>query len=129
MMAAATMEAMRKLRGTKRTCRSCDERFYDLDRDPTVCPSCGASLAQSGFERVVSAHTGYQRSGWGAAKPAMRVVQGEDESAVLAVDDEAEDKVADEAEATVEGDVLLEDEGDDDVADLLTPDEPTATDE
>jgi len=120
---------MRKLRGTKRTCRSCDQRFYDLDRDPTVCPGCGASLARSGFERVVPAQTSYQRSGWGAPKPALRVVQGDEEAAALVIDDEAEDKVAEEAEATVEGDVLLEDDGDDDVADLLTPDEPTATEE
>lgn len=28
-------------RGTKRTCHSCEVRFYDLARDPIVCPSCG----------------------------------------------------------------------------------------
>ncbi len=128
-MAAATIETMRKLRGTKRTCRSCDGRFYDLDRDPTVCPSCGASLARSGFERIVPAQTGYQRSGWGAAKPALRVVQAEEEGVALVIDDEVEDKVAEEGDAVVEGDVLLEEDGDDDVADLLTPDEPAATEE
>lgn len=31
-------------RGTKRTCQgsSCGARFYDLNRDPIVCPMCGA---------------------------------------------------------------------------------------
>jgi uncharacterized protein (TIGR02300 family) len=31
-------------RGTKRTCQnsSCGARFYDLARDPIVCPMCGA---------------------------------------------------------------------------------------
>lgn len=30
-------------RGTKRTCQSseCGSRFYDLNRDPIVCPICG----------------------------------------------------------------------------------------
>tara|TARA_B100000686_G_scaffold351858_1_gene451936 strand:- start:1053 stop:1463 length:411 start_codon:yes stop_codon:yes gene_type:complete len=26
--------------GTKRECRSCGARFYDLKRDPVVCPKC-----------------------------------------------------------------------------------------
>jgi uncharacterized protein (TIGR02300 family) len=28
--------------GTKCTCASCAERFYDLNRSPAVCPKCGA---------------------------------------------------------------------------------------
>ena len=28
-------------RGTKRICKSCEAKFYDLNRDPIVCPSCG----------------------------------------------------------------------------------------
>jgi uncharacterized protein (TIGR02300 family) len=28
--------------GTKRTCHTCGARFYDLRRDPIVCPVCGA---------------------------------------------------------------------------------------
>ena len=35
------MENARAKRGTKRTCVGCGERFYDLDRDPIVCPACG----------------------------------------------------------------------------------------
>ena len=27
--------------GTKRQCRNCANRFYDLDRDPITCPKCG----------------------------------------------------------------------------------------
>jgi uncharacterized protein (TIGR02300 family) len=29
-------------RGTKRTCQSCESRFYDLNRDPITCPLCEA---------------------------------------------------------------------------------------
>jgi uncharacterized protein (TIGR02300 family) len=28
--------------GTKRTCRSCSARFYDLCKEPPVCPKCQA---------------------------------------------------------------------------------------
>ncbi len=30
--------------GTKRTCPSCATRFYDLMRDPILCPKCGVSF-------------------------------------------------------------------------------------
>lgn len=30
--------------GTKRTCRDCGARFFDLKRDPAPCPQCGAEL-------------------------------------------------------------------------------------
>lgn len=34
-------------RGTKRTCQNdeCGSRFYDLNRDPIVCPICGGIYA------------------------------------------------------------------------------------
>ena len=28
-------------RGTKRQCLHCGTKFYDLNRDPIICPSCG----------------------------------------------------------------------------------------
>ncbi len=33
-------------RGTKRTCLSCEARFYDLGRFPALCPKCGAECAE-----------------------------------------------------------------------------------
>lgn len=29
-------------RGTKRTCQSCGNKFYDLNHDPITCPICSA---------------------------------------------------------------------------------------
>ena len=30
--------------GVKRTCQSCSARFYDLAKDPILCPKCGAEF-------------------------------------------------------------------------------------
>jgi uncharacterized protein (TIGR02300 family) len=30
--------------GVKRVCLSCAARFYDFDKSPIVCPSCGATF-------------------------------------------------------------------------------------
>ena len=37
--------ATKQARGTKRTCQNsdCGSRFYDLKRDPVVCPVCGTT--------------------------------------------------------------------------------------
>ncbi|MEC9368770.1 MAG: TIGR02300 family protein [Pseudomonadota bacterium] len=32
-------------RGTKRSCTECGAKFYDLNRSPITCPSCGAAYA------------------------------------------------------------------------------------
>jgi len=29
-------------RGTKRVCQNCGSKFYDLDRNPIICPICSA---------------------------------------------------------------------------------------
>jgi uncharacterized protein (TIGR02300 family) len=39
---ATASEKNKALRGTKRLCDACAVRFYDLARDPIVCPACGA---------------------------------------------------------------------------------------
>jgi uncharacterized protein (TIGR02300 family) len=54
--------ATKQARGTKRTCQSseCEARFYDLNRNPVVCPICGtvyelavaAALAAAAEERA-----------------------------------------------------------------------------
>jgi uncharacterized protein (TIGR02300 family) len=31
--------------GTKRRCTSCDAKFFDLNKDPIVCPKCMAVFA------------------------------------------------------------------------------------
>jgi uncharacterized protein (TIGR02300 family) len=38
--------------GTKRICSACTAKFYDLGRQPIVCPKCAA--VQSGATAIVS---------------------------------------------------------------------------
>ncbi|MDJ1157584.1 TIGR02300 family protein [Chelatococcus sp. SYSU_G07232] len=47
--------------GTKRQCLSCGAKFYDLNKDPIVCPKCGTvfqavALAMRGRPEAVAAH-------------------------------------------------------------------------
>src|SRR5215469_3598110 len=35
-------------RGAKRVCQSCGSKFYDLNRDPIVCPACQSVYQMSG---------------------------------------------------------------------------------
>ncbi|MGE0766185.1 MAG: TIGR02300 family protein [Hyphomicrobiaceae bacterium] len=119
---SAIVEDMRSVRGTKRTCRSCSVRFYDLGRSPTVCPSCGAVLPASEFERAPVAQSGYQRTGWRASKPDHVVVAAPEpvaEGDELETGDDADEGSIDE---TSDGDVLLEEDGGDDMLDIVATD-------
>ncbi len=33
--------------GAKHDCAECSARFYDLNKDPAVCPKCGTKIAPS----------------------------------------------------------------------------------
>ncbi len=43
----SAFQSNKATRGTKRVCQSCEVRFYDLARDPIVCPACGAKNSAS----------------------------------------------------------------------------------
>jgi uncharacterized protein (TIGR02300 family) len=109
--------------GTKRQCLSCGTKFYDLAKDPIVCPRCGATFQPAMLAR--------------RAEP-VKQVEEEDEIELEAVgpeiisleDADAEETVKDDVIEGVEDDVDVdvdvdddflaeEEEGDDDVADLI----------
>lgn len=46
------MSAAADIRGLKRICTSCETRFYDMNKRPVVCPSCGTEF--SGEPKVKS---------------------------------------------------------------------------
>ena len=104
---------VRPERGTKRTCLSCEARFYDLARVPAICPKCGAECAEIvrppptargprkrwpfGKDRA-----NYVPEGEGAEAPAPRAEPSEDEEPDEEAEIERDDEAGDEAEATEE---------------------------
>ncbi len=114
--------------GIKRQCMSCGAKFFDLNRDPIICPKCGTTY------QVTAVTTALR----GAAPVAARRKEVEEEEVETAdvelvslEDAEAEEtkaEVADDdvdlAEDVGEDDTFLEEEeeGDDDVSDLIDGD-------
>ena len=74
MTAITATNSDKAARGTKRTCQACEVRFYDLLRDPIVCPSCGAlyvlaqALADVGARKAVTGRAAWRH---GAKRPAQ----------------------------------------------------------
>lgn len=105
--------------GTKRLCGGCGAKFYDLNKDPILCPKCGAA-----FEPLATVARG--RPGLAAAAPAA------DEEAVPEAAEAAEFVSLEEADAETQGakppaadvetddDVEVDDESLDDAAFLET---------
>lgn len=73
--------------GAKRVCQSCGARFYDFQRQPILCPACGATFEPEALAR--------SRRGRAAARvaPVVAVVDpevDEEDLVKLEVDDEAD---------------------------------------
>jgi uncharacterized protein (TIGR02300 family) len=122
----STKAASKAERGTKRTCQNteCGERFYDLNRDPIVCPICNTtySLAAAAPPPAAPLARAYQ-------KPVKRVVP--EIKPEIAADDELPAIDAEESAAAEDDDTLIEDveEGEPDVTGIIDapiePDEKT----
>jgi len=125
-------------RGTKRTCQNpeCGSRFYDLNRDPIVCPICqtvlqlvtsaeGPGAVASGQE--AGTRSTARRGGFPppAAKPAPEAPAAEDdEDALPAIEGEDEAEVAEDDETFLEPE---EEDGSDMeniIGPVVEPDEP-----
>jgi uncharacterized protein (TIGR02300 family) len=108
-----TLQDKKAARGTKRACQACDTRFYDLSRDPIVCPSCGAH-----FERVAQpvpeTHSGpfTDKAGW--RRKAFRRPDPEPDSGGTTANDNA----TGEAPGPLSGEDVVLDEQEQDEADV-----------
>tara|TARA_R110002110_G_scaffold115759_2_gene286928 strand:+ start:3747 stop:4130 length:384 start_codon:yes stop_codon:yes gene_type:complete len=102
--------------GLKRTCLGCGARFYDMQRDPIVCPSCEAEfdpLALVRPRRARAAAASQAKAKAAAAKPvddAAETVDAEDDE--LEIDDAAIDLDDDD-----DDDIIPDDDDDDAIAD------------
>jgi uncharacterized protein (TIGR02300 family) len=100
--------------GTKCTCASCGERFYDLKRAPAVCPKCSA---QQPPEKVRAASPTRGAAGPRRPyRPPEPAVADEDSAPMTAADDED-----DEDEAAADSD-------DDDTEIVIDPDHDATSD-
>lgn len=88
-------------RGTKRTCRNpdCGSRFYDLNRNPIICPMC-----QSVFE-LAAAPTAIAAAAPAQVTPraSARKVAPEPEAAAAEGDEDALPAIGDEEEPAAGG--------------------------
>lgn len=99
--------------GVKRACPKCTTRFYDLNADPMICPSCAHSFTQASLLEALRG-----RSKAKTEDAPAKVVDADDDVDLL--DDDADDVDAD--------DELLEDDDDetvslDDIADVASSDD------
>ena len=88
-------------RGTKRTCQNpeCGSRFYDLNRDPIVCPICesvyelamSASAAQA---EEKAARKPAKKPAFVPAEPKAAAPEGEGEAEELVIEGEEEEAAA-----------------------------------
>jgi uncharacterized protein (TIGR02300 family) len=83
--------ATKLARGTKRTCQSCEERFYDLEKAPILCPHCGAKYSIASSPAALAALQAEEKAA--RNKPKKIVVPDEAETELPAV--EGEEALAD----------------------------------
>ncbi len=102
--------------GVKRLCAACGSRYYDLKRDPIVCPKCG--------ETYVSATSVVTKSRVTKATARAAVVPDDDEDDDVVLDDD-DDLVVDDADEDDDADevIVADVEDDEEDEDLLLPDD------
>lgn len=105
--------------GTKRVCPNCGSKYYDLNRDPIVCPRCGTV-----FEVVAVSTRG--------RKPAPEVEEAPDEPKSESVTtislEEADEEATESGAVKIEGDEGEEIEDDEDDT-FLAPEEEDEDDD
>ena len=96
--------------GLKRTCLGCGARFYDMQRDPIVCPSCDTEfdpLALVRPRRARAAAASKAKAAAAAAEPIPESTESED----------AEDIVDDDTLDIDDASIDLDDDNDDIIPD------------
>ena len=122
--------------GNKRQCQNCGAKFFDLNKDPIVCPKCGTVFQVLPARARPAAKAEEEEEDTEVAVPAgVEVVSldeveaGEEKAAAEPVVDDLD--VEDDAEDDAADDPFLEEEeeDDDDVTNLIdgdiAPDEET----
>ena len=114
--------------GTKRDCPSCGAKFYDLNKNPVVCPKCKHEYVPDAGPKAKRAKPAEKPK----EKPVKRVVAEDDEDNVSLdamrddefaadTDDDIDVDVDVEVDDDADDDTFLEDDedGDDDVTGIV----------
>lgn len=111
-----TLQDKKAARGTKRVCQACDIRFYDLSRDPIVCPSCGVRNVPEA-PQAPEAHAGpfTDKTGW--RRKAFKRPDPEPDEADTVANDNATEGASEESAAPVSDQDVVLDEQEQDEAD------------
>jgi uncharacterized protein (TIGR02300 family) len=118
--------------GTKRLCSGCGAKFYDLNKDPILCPKCGTAFVVSTPVSRRAESAAATAAAAAAAKSKESVVEPETQDAEFVsledADNEAQGKKGAvdgddddlDIEETEEAPFIEEtEEGDDDVTDII----------
>ena len=112
--------------GSKRQCMSCGAKYYDLNREPAVCPKCGTVYQASSSGRApppviarVSEEEEPDTETTGPELVSLEEVEASETEKDLPIDEDI-----DVAEDVADDDTFLEEEeeGEDDVSDLIDGD-------
>lgn len=100
--------------GLKRTCLGCGTRFYDMQRDPIVCPSCEAefdplALVRPRRARAAAAASQAKAKAAAAALPEAEAEEEVVEEGAIEIDDAAIELDDDD-----DDDIIPDDDDDDD---------------
>jgi uncharacterized protein (TIGR02300 family) len=106
--------------GSKRQCLSCSTRFFDLNKDPIICPKCGTV-----FQLAMSARA--QRAAAAEEEPEAEagpeIVSLEEADAAVEKEAVGDDDIEIEDDEAADDTFLEEEEEDnDDVSDLIDGD-------
>lgn len=110
--------------GTKRQCQNCSAKFFDLNKDPIVCPKCG-TIFQGAAARAQRAPQKDEEEEEEAVAPAgielvsLEEADAGDEKAAVVADDDIE---VEDDEAVEDTFLEEEEEEEDDVAALIDGD-------
>jgi len=111
--------------GKKRTCPKCDTRFYDLTKDPLLCPNCGHTFSLDSIMEVFKKSTKDTSPKKSTAEKTPSEAGGIEPDDIILDDD-----LDEEANSSVDlEDNLLEEEDDDSTPIGVIPDVTKEEDE
>ncbi len=104
--------ATKLARGIKRSCQSCDERFYDLEKTPILCPHCGAKYVIASSPAALAALQAEERAALRRPKKPVFVEEAEAATELPAVEGEEAlaDVETDDTTVAADDETFLEEE-------------------